>query len=96
VKGLKTQEPSEFVEFMEQVQEEADKFNKTFFLECADGHEGVVNGLHVCDLFGWLIAPEQEELFVPAWEKDEIDDSWFQAYVSVTWTDRDGLKVMFN
>ena len=96
MKGLKTQESSDFVEFMKRVQEEAQKTNKTFFLDCEDGKDGVVDGLPVCDLFGWLISKDQESSFLPIWEKDEINDDWFPEYVAVTWKQENGLKLIFS
>ena len=37
------------------VQKEADKLNKGFFLDCEDGNDSVIDGVKVCDLFGWFI-----------------------------------------
>ncbi len=96
VKGLKTKEDPNFIKFFTIVQSEAEKMGKTFFLDCGDGNEASINGMSVCDMFGWLIPPEKESDFIGKWKDDNIDDVWDDEFVSVTWNNENGRKIFLK
>lgn len=50
------------------VQSEAEKQGNIFFLDSEDGHDGVVNNIETCDMFGWLIPKEKASDFEKIWK----------------------------
>lgn len=64
------------------VQSEAEKQGNIFFLDSEDGHDGVVNNIETCDMFGWLILKEKAFDFEKIWKDGQEDDN--------------GLKIIFN
>ena len=61
--GLRTQESDKFIKFFKVVQSEAEKQGNIFFLDSEDGHDGVVNNIETCNMFGWLIPKEKASDF---------------------------------
>ena len=64
------------------VQSEAEKQGNIFFLDSEDGHDGVVNNIEPCDMFGWLILKEKAFDFEKIWKDGQEDDN--------------GLKIIFD
>ena len=93
--GLKTQESKRFERFFQKVQEAAGALNKIFFLECEDGHDKDTDDMEMCDLQGWLVAPERISSFVPIWNNNDVDDEWNDEFCFAVWDDSDGLKIRF-
>ena len=96
IRGLKTQESSEFERFFELVQRSANDRGKVFFLECEDGRDAVLEGIEVCDLQGWLVPEDEADKFEPVWEDDEVDDEWDDCFCFVKWVVSGGIKVEFE
>lgn len=60
---LKTQEESTFIAFFKLVQNESQKRNAVFFLECGEGNDFVGNGIEGEALRDWLIPITQADVF---------------------------------
>lgn len=96
MQGLRTQESNEFNKFFEFVQFEAKKQEKVFFLDCEEGNGGIVDGLEVCNLSGWLIPNNQADEFEKKWKREEEDDNWADFVCLVRWKEENGLKLNFE
>lgn len=96
MKGLRTQENNNFIDFFNIVQSEAAKIGKVFFLDCEEGHDGNVNGMEICNLSGWLIPSDKANEFETLWEKEMEDDEWSDFFVFAKWKYEDGLKIFFE
>ena len=96
MQGLRTQESNEFNKFFELVQKAAKKLGKVFFLDCEDGNDGVVEGLEVCNLSGWLIPKDKANEFEKIWKREEEDDYWSDFICLVRWKEENGIKISFD
>ncbi len=84
--GLRTPENNKFLKFWEIVQREAQKNNKTFFLDCGDGHMYEDEHIECEDLTGWLIDNQKADDFNEDFIKNtSISDEWADDIVSVKW-----------
>lgn len=78
------------------VQSEAEKQGNIFFLDSEDGHDGVVNNIETCDMFGLLIPKEKAFDFEKIWKDGQEDDEWIRFFTFVSWEDDNGLKIIFD
>ena len=81
--------------FFHKVQEAAKALDKVFFLECEDGHNKDTEDMEMCDLQGWLVAPEHIASFTPRWINNDVDDEWDDEFCFAVWNDSDGLSINF-
>lgn len=96
MQGLRTQESNNFIKFFEIAQAEARKIGKVFFLDCEEGNDGIVNGIEVCNLSGWLIPAEKSNDFEVIWMKHEENDEWSDFFCFLRWQEENGLKIIFE
>ena len=96
VQGLRTQENCDFLIFFKQVQSEARKMGKVFFLDCEEGCDGNVDGIETCNLSGWLIPIALSKDFEAVWTKNREDDEWADYFCFVRWKNEKGLKIEFD
>ncbi len=85
MRGLKTQEGHSFLRFFQIVQNEAQRRNAVFFLECGEGNEYFADDIEGEDLRGWLIPEEQADLFEALWEAGTPGDEWADCIVWALW-----------
>ena len=73
--GLRTQENAKFIGFFKLVQEEANKQDAVFFLDCGQGKTFENNQMECEDLCGWLIPKEKVKEFEPLFvdNSDEVN-----------------------
>lgn len=91
LKVIRGQSDSSFVKYIEYVQEKLCDDNHTFFVDCQDSGERIINDMWVCDLFGWIIPNDLIDKFYTIWLYDEVSDDWIDYFVSVTWKLEDGV-----
>lgn len=85
--GLRSQESTKFKKYFELVQEEAQKINHTFFLECGEGNEFSNDNMECEDLRGWLIPnkPDVIKSFEEEFNNDTVSDKWIDYIKWVEW-----------
>ena len=77
MRGLRTQEGSDFEKFFKIVQTEAKRLGGVFFSETGEGRDLDLKDMSVCDLAGWLVpfdqADEFEKLYLGEKDKEILD-----------------------
>lgn len=102
MRGLRTQEGSDFERFFKIVQKEAKRLGGVFFSETGEGRDLDLEGISVCDLAGWLVpfdqADEFEKLYLGRKDKEIWDDDrWDDMYIFVDYIlDGDNVSVKFD
>ncbi len=71
MQGLKKQENEKFNKFWEIVQNEAERNEARFFLDCGEGREFSTDTMEGEDLSGWLIPNKEAEEFEKLWKAGE-------------------------
>ncbi len=79
--------------FIEFVQQKAKERGQSFFIDSGEGRDKVIDGMYVEDLSGWLISPEEEAIFLPQWQRKEVDEKFDQQYVFAIWQEEDSGKL---
>ena len=93
--GLRTQENSKFLKFWNIVQEKARKYNKTFFLDCGEGHEFENQEIECENLSGWLIPDDKLEIFQKLFDNNElITNEWEKTVAFVVWSIKNGKIIV--
>ncbi|WP_371374403.1 hypothetical protein [Sporomusa aerivorans] len=83
--------------FIEFVQQKAKERGQSFFIDSGEGRDKVVNDMYVEDLSGWLINPDEEAVFVPQWERKNVDEKFDHQYVFAIWQEDSGkLNIEFR
>ena len=80
MKGLRTQESSNFIKFFEIVQEKANQDGCIFFLDSGEGNDRLFADMEISDLSGWLIPIEESEKFETIFENHTEDDKWIDFF----------------
>lgn len=84
--GLK-REGEKFERFWKLIQEQAEKENCKFFMECGEGRELVTDEISGEDIFGWLVPISQEVEFKKEWTKKvPVLDAWDNCLCIAEWT----------
>ena len=102
MRGLRTQEGSDFENFFKIVQTEAKRLGGVFFSETGEGRDLDLKDMSVCDLAGWLVPFEQadefEKLYLGRKDKEIWDDDrWDDMYIFVDYIlDGDKVSVKFD
>lgn len=80
--GLRTEENNEFLNFFKLVQNEAQKQNAVFFMECGCGDVLSEENIECEDCQGWLIPVEKAEEFNKLFLAENVDEKWdeFEAW----------------
>lgn len=81
MKGIRTQENKEFINFFNKVQDKANEENKTFFLDTGHCKDVKFRDMELDTLFGWLIPKELEKDFENEFNNREIKPDWDKFYV---------------
>ena len=89
MRGLRTREESKFVSFFELVEEEANKNNAVFFLDCGEGNDFETVSYSGEDLRGWLIPKNRADAFETQWRTDDDLESWDDYITWALWHDND-------
>lgn len=85
--GLRTQEDIRFLPFFEKIQNEADKTNSVFFLDCGEGNSTFTDDIICTNCSGWLIPEEKSKEFEEQFKSfAELDDKWEDFSAWVTWS----------
>ncbi len=85
--GLRTRENDKFLKFWAIVQNEAQKSNKTFFLDCGDGQEYEDENIECENLTGWLIDNTKVDDFNKIFSSNtSIGDEWADDIVLAKWS----------
>ena len=87
MKGLRSQESTQFNNFFEKVQNHAVEMDCVFFLDSCEGNDRVVDGMFLADLSGWLVPNEKAEEFEKIWKNFDEDDDWIEFFVFVNSVD---------
>lgn len=95
--GLRTHENDKFLKFWKIVQDEAQKRDKTFFLDCGNGHSFEDDAIECEDLSGWLVDNDKADKFNKLFTSHTpIGDEWADNIVFVKWQkNRDAFSVKF-
>lgn len=99
IRGLRTQEPSDFVKFFERVQERAIQDGNVFFLDTAQGNDLSWEDMDVTDLSGWLLPSDRASEFEIDFVKHNEwkDGKWNDFYTWLEWDIVDDkLMLEFN
>lgn len=98
MEGLRTPENDKFLKFWAIVQKEAEKNNKTFFLDCGDGQEYEDENIECENLTGWLIDHKDKETFNSLFRANaSIGDEWADNIVQAKWIKNGNeITVKFN
>lgn len=80
MRGLRTQEPTNFINFFELVQKAAAQLGCVFFLDSSDGNERLFGDMEISDLTGWLIPNNLSERFELIWKENNESDEWVEFF----------------
>ena len=86
--GLRTQESTNFNNFFDIVQKEAQRKNCIFFFDTQESVEQTIGNCECMNMSGWLIPSTMANDFLKPFERFENLDKWerFEAWVS--WTNK--------
>lgn len=81
-------EDGRFLRFLNIVEESAARQGRIFFVDAAEGHDFIGESIDCCDLSGWLIAPEDVEVFEGPWRDDteEFQDMFTDEMCMAIWS----------
>lgn len=98
VVGLRTQEQSKFVNFINFVQSKAEEQSKIFFLDCVEGNDVEVGEMQVVTLSGWLVPFDIADKFEFVWKNFNENDDWVDYFCFVEWsfTNNDEVEIRFD
>ena len=80
MKGLRKQENQKFNNFIELIQQEAEKKGKVFFCDCGQGNVFENEIIECEDLCGWLIPQENVDEFEKLFLEDSEDQHKFDDF----------------
>lgn len=83
--GLRTQESSNFENFLNLVQKEAQKKNCVFFVDTQESIEQTIGNCDCMNLSGWLIPKASINGFIKPYENFDNLDKWEQFEAWVSW-----------
>ncbi|MDO4443798.1 MAG: hypothetical protein Q4B69_08010 [Slackia sp.] len=66
---------------------------KRFYFSEVDVSQKVIDGVHCCDMFGWVVPGEDADRFEQLWLSGDCDDIEGFDYASVEWKDENGVPV---
>lgn len=75
-----------FDAFFDLIQQTARNQGKRFFMDSGEGHEGQTADMEMEDLSGWLISPDDEAAFKPAWLRGDVPKKFNSDFVFATWS----------
>ncbi len=97
MKGLRTQESTNFINFFKIVQTVAEQKDSIFFLDTCEGNDRNFLGMEIADLSGWLVPKEKADEFQSIWEKQQEDDTWVDFFCfAIPKVDGEVLRVEFS
>lgn len=72
--------------------------SKKYYMNCEEGHNGIIDVILYMDLSGWLIDKNDEEGFLKYYNNFEESVPYAKNFISVTWpiTEDGNIKVYFQ
>ena len=75
-----------FDAFFDLIQQTARDQGKRFFMDSGEGHTGETASMEMEDLSGWLISPDDEPDFKPAWLHSDVPERFSSDFVFAVWS----------
>ncbi|MDO4590387.1 MAG: hypothetical protein Q4B35_03205 [Slackia sp.] len=66
---------------------------KRFYFAEVDVAQKIIDGMHCCDMLGWVVADSQASEFEPLWLADAYEKMERFEFVSVEWQEQGGRPV---
>lgn len=100
MRGLKTQENSNFNRFFQLIQDAAAKRDAVFFAFAGEGNDLILTNIECEDMTGWLIPQNKAAEFEPEWKaSSDLDhlERWSDYFLWAEWKLNNGkIQIEFK